>query len=547
MQATPENFPVIWEDPTDVSKSWCLDELKEPISPLEFSILPSLFVSGVLATARIYGLHVTSPEFRRMNTYLYSTPASISTSADGLHQLLDEEMGSVIAQLGSIWQNAFLPEIKEYLTTWKAFDLQAIPLPVLLSHLTETLARSKRLAELHFRIFWPAIVAISEFDELYHDLFGTEDPFGSYSLLQGFSNKTLETGQQIWILSRKARSLPEVLRLFETCETDEILAFLHTSEGSQKFLPSLHHFLEVYGSRGDKYGLSYATWAEDPRPVLSKIKNYVKLPDTTDPEIQRVKLARERDQIIAQKREALRNHPANRIYQFEFLLKSAQEATIIKEDHEFYIDSGWYCELRRVLMEIGRRFSAIGVTKNPSEIFMLTLTEVYETVTSPHTLDRSNLVKSRLWEMENFRTISPPELLGTARTDRHSQDILSRSMTKILGSTLELSKTSSTIRGTPGSPGLARGKACILRSMAEVNKVEVGDILIARFASPTLTPLFTIASAIVTDMGGALSHCAAVAREYGIPAVVGTGRAISSISEGQMIEVDGTAGIVRFV
>jgi pyruvate,water dikinase len=92
-----------------------------------------------------------------------------------------------------------------------------------------------------------------------------------------------------------------------------------------------------------------------------------------------------------------------------------------------------------------------------------------------------------------------------------------------------------------------RGPARVIRSLRESDKLQKGDVLVAETTSPPWTPLFVTAAAIVTDTGGPLSHCAIVAREYRIPAVVGTGRATTLIKDGQMVEVDGNAGIVRIL
>jgi pyruvate,water dikinase len=103
------------------------------------------------------------------------------------------------------------------------------------------------------------------------------------------------------------------------------------------------------------------------------------------------------------------------------------------------------------------------------------------------------------------------------------------------------------VKGLPGSAGVARGTARVIRSLAEAGKLQPGDVLIAVSTEPPWTPLFATASAIVTDAGGVLSHSAVVAREYRIPAVVGTGNATTTFKDGQLLEVDGNAGTVRVV
>jgi len=103
------------------------------------------------------------------------------------------------------------------------------------------------------------------------------------------------------------------------------------------------------------------------------------------------------------------------------------------------------------------------------------------------------------------------------------------------------------VKGLPGSAGVARGAARVIHSLAEAGKLQPGDVLVAVATEPPWTPLFATASAVVTDSGGVLSHSAVVAREYRIPAVVGAGNATTTFQDGQLIEVDGSNGIVRLV
>ena len=100
------------------------------------------------------------------------------------------------------------------------------------------------------------------------------------------------------------------------------------------------------------------------------------------------------------------------------------------------------------------------------------------------------------------------------------------------------------LKGVAASPGTVTAPACVLHGPEDFAKMNTGDVLVASLTTPAWTPLFARASAIVTDIGGPLSHGSIVAREYGIPAVLGTGAATARISSGQMITVDGQAGVV---
>ena len=118
---------------------------------------------------------------------------------------------------------------------------------------------------------------------------------------------------------------------------------------------------------------------------------------------------------------------------------------------------------------------------------------------------------------------------------------------KFFGAPPPTSLDPNVLQGNAGSPGTARGPARVICSLAEAAKLQPGDILVAETTAPPWTPLFASAAAVVTDTGGILSHCAVIAREYGIPAVVGTGTATAMIQDGQTVEVDGQAGTVRII
>lgn len=118
-------------------------------------------------------------------------------------------------------------------------------------------------------------------------------------------------------------------------------------------------------------------------------------------------------------------------------------------------------------------------------------------------------------------------------------------MERFFGGDVQEPEDPTLIRGIAGSAGVIRGVARFIPTLSEVDRLRPGEILVTYATAPPWTPLFAIAAGIVTDVGGALSHCAVVAREYGIPAVVGTKVASRRIRDGALITVDGTEGLVR--
>jgi phosphohistidine swiveling domain-containing protein len=218
---------------------------------------------------------------------------------------------------------------------------------------------------------------------------------------------------------------------------------------------------------------------------------------------------------------------------------------VLSEDHGFWVDMRGLYRFRLVALEFGRRFAHAGVLDGPDDIFYLTLAEVQQTAEALPRLDRRLLVAGRQAELAYFRTIAPPAALGTLSEGAPPDDALNRMIEKFFGSPPAPAVEADVVVGHAGSPGVVRGRACLIRSLAEADRLQYGDVLVTETTLPSWTPLFATAAAVVTDMGGILSHCAVVAREYGIPAVVGTGIATTTIRDGQRIEVDGASGIVR--
>ena len=135
----------------------------------------------------------------------------------------------------------------------------------------------------------------------------------------------------------------------------------------------------------------------------------------------------------------------------------------------------------------------------------------------------------------------PPAFIGTQPAEQLRDDVTDR----FWGLNHEPSRDPKVITGKGASRGLVTGPAKVVRSLAEAGKLEQGDVLVCEMTMPPWTPLFSTASAVVADSGGVLSHCAIVAREYGIPCVVGTRVGTQRIKDGQILTVDGSKGIVR--
>jgi pyruvate,water dikinase len=192
--------------------------------------------------------------------------------------------------------------------------------------------------------------------------------------------------------------------------------------------------------------------------------------------------------------------------------------------------------LRRFVVRVGRRLADAGSLAQPSDIFHLHRDEVPDILSSGD--DRRAVIAARERDLARFRAIRPPRLVGKPTEDGG-------------GDRFDGVRIASTepdeLRGTGASAGIVRGPARVTLTQADFEAVRPGDIIVCPSSNPSWVPLFAIAGGLITNTGGVLSHAAVVAREFALPAVVGTGDATTRIADGRLVEIDGSTGIVRLL
>ena len=330
----PADFPVTWASPDEQDLFWTQDRMHapDPVVPLDADVWFLAYRSFDLAAAA-YEMPIRVRS-RCLNTYFYMAvePAFPADQMEAQGKRSEERLNEAMGRLESSWKDEWLPEIQSHLAWWAAFDLAGASTPSLTEHLRETVKRMDRIWYVHFLIGFPAYVAMSEFDELYRDLFGKEDQFGAYKMLEGRDNKTLEGARALWALSQKARVLPEVGAVLQQHQPTEIMDALGDTSTGRAFRDEFRAFLEIYGQRGDTWGLSHRSWIEDPAPALKNLKDYASQPEL-DLEADHGRLEAGRDRAVADAQERLKGYPEPVREQFAFLLKAAQMGSVLSEDH----------------------------------------------------------------------------------------------------------------------------------------------------------------------------------------------------------------------
>lgn len=548
----PPDFPVVWKNPEDARYHWTRDREHnpDPITPMFSSVAALTAGPGRARAVAAYEEAILARRDYTINTYDYirlvpftGSPAEVEARAQRYRQ----KVGAVASRLRQIWENEWRPEIEAIWAFWESFDLEAADMPALAAHLDETLVHTTRLYELHYLLGSPVWFALDEFETLYCDLFPRSTRLDAHRLLQGFDNKTLESSRALWRLSRLAQTSSEVCRILTALPVAQVRAALDIFPQGRRFLRELDAFLATYGRRSNLWDWGYPSWQDDPTPVICNIRNYLVQPNR-DLLAELSAAAAEREAAIARARRALTGYPAPVVERFESLLTTAQVALVLSENHTYYMDFNGFGWVRRVIREFGKRFAATRRLHDPDDVFYLTIDELQEMIDRPD-LDRSAVAAGRRAEAVRWARYPAPVELGTRPAEPlylYSAD--ARRMLRYVGGLVADSPSPTQepglLHGQAGSPGRARGPARLIRTPAEADRLQPGDILVTTTTAPPWTPLFLTAAAVVTDAGGLLSHGAVVSREYRIPAVVGTHYATTRIADGQMIEVDGDRGVV---
>jgi pyruvate,water dikinase len=354
-------------------------------------------------------------------------------------------------------------------------------------------------------------------------LTGQQQVFGP--LLSGVETKTLALNRALERLAERVRAEPVLRDLVLRMDAAELAATLPERPEAQAFWAEFQEFQRAYGHREAAITVfSQPSWGETPEIPLGAIKALVAGPpkSAATPSAP-VEWEQTRDRLLAHS--VLGKGPLRRL--FLRLLERARVFPPLREDTHFYLCIA-IPEERRSVSELARRLVAAGALDTPADVFFLTRSEL-EAAGRPwpppaQTVSRLRAAverrKSR-WAALATQPFADPGLVETPDTP---PDAL--------------------LAGTPGSAGVAEGPVRIIRSPAEFARLEAGDVLVAPFTNPSWTPLFALASGVVVDTGGVISHAAIVAREYGVPAVMGTRDATTRLADGQRVRVDGTRGLV---
>ena len=539
----PADFPVAWESDEDRSLLWRWDNIHSPLpsSPMTDSLWDAGVLAGAAEASKELGRSGRNLR-RRINGFSYG--ATLPEPEDPAQKATAQAaMDRAVARTRRRWDQEFLPAIERDLAQMRGADLDSETDSDLLEHLDEFLKLHTKHWYYHFLVVSPLSVAVERMASLYREAMGSVPDEEPYLLLQGIDNKSLETDREIHRLAAVAHASPTVTRLFSEWPSDDsLLDSLAREPECSDFLLELHSFLAIYGFRPTGFDHVYPAWIEDPSFVLLMIKSYLASPPTSLGDKRTAGVA-EAAKLLDRALAKLAGDDKKR-REFLTAYELARDVWPLKEDHSFYIDQGSTAALRIVIAEMGRRLVRLGVVEDAERVFFMTLDEVKAALAGRPAGDLAGLAQRRFDQRERFMSVVPPQFIGTMPSDPSSGT--AAEFQRMVGPMPDgrSEERSTVLRGVPGSKGQATGPAKIVRGPDDFHTVRPGDVLVCTSTNPTWTAFFGSVAGLVSDSGGVLSHTAIVAREYGLPAVVGVGHGTSAIENGQVVTVDGSSGVV---
>lgn len=347
-----------------------------------------------------------------------------------------------------------------------------------------------------------------------------------WPLLSGQPTRTRAANDALHTLAGEIGRHPAWAEAFARLGDDDLIEALDRDGALTPLSLKIQAWVDAFGHRETTSAtlISAATWADDPRLLLGHLRGLVARPAPRREDPDRAALAA--GQLLHRRRVRL-TRTGSRILR---AAEAARAAMVFREDSHFHA-LRVRPVLRSALLEAGDRLARTGALSGRDDVFHLRLEEL-QTLDDPQRLDaqqrtgmRELVSRRALRRAEYGRAplVSPATLSPGAR--RPAPDAL--------------------VSGAPGGGGRASGPVRIVTAPSEFGRLRPGEVLVCPYTNPAWTPLFAVAAAVVTDAGSVGSHAAIVAREYGIPAVVGTGTGTTVLTDGVNVEVDGDRGHVR--
>jgi phosphohistidine swiveling domain-containing protein len=449
------------------------------------------------------------------------------------------------------WKTRYLPEIEHNFDFLDTFPMETASLAELMILLEDALDIQER----HFRLHWILNMAqfqtSIEFQRVFNELIGEQHAALTGSILTSDEDRNWDSVRALWRLKETIRSSAALRTDFSHDRADAVLKALGTSAEGRNLLQRIDGWKTEFGNKS-MYTHEYLskTWKEDPTPIVEALRGYLATDYDYETDVTRL-----RENRAAATAEMWRLFPADKPQtdrdRLQTSLDLALKMTPLTPDHHFYMDQGTYARVRLVFIAIGHKLVMDGVLAEADDILFLLYHELRVISANHAAFDARALTSQRRTERTAAMAKRPRFWAGTITNWSFNDEPYKRGIwgwPEVYTREKEAARLAkTTLRGLGASAGVVEGLARLVQTPEQFDQVQKGEILVCQMTNPAWVVLFTKIGGLITDAGGTLSHPAVVSREFGIPAVVGTGFATQRISTGQRVRVNGAAGIIEIL
>ena len=541
-----EQYPVTWENEEEKKRHWFLSDLHNPnpTSPLYFDCAGWWGKSCRYMYQRFGSSGGKDWRAKVINGYVYT--AVVPRTDEQECKNLDGYFGLVFPiyadKFLEWWDERYLPEIKRNCDYLDNYVYEGKSLGEIMIHLEE----ATDIFERHFNIHWILnmcqFLSFTNFYNKYKEIVGSLDNDNAGKILVSTGDKNWDSLKALYDIKEFIVSSPSLLKLFEKSE-EEIMANVDSAKDGHELVEMITAYQKEYGYKAIyTHELIYPLWIEDPTPIYAALKKYINSDYDFFASLNKCK---EEQKKAIEELKAKVTDPA-KWEELKSYMDRAIKMAPLTPDHHFYIDQGTHARYRLVFKQIGKKFVELGILNNDEDIFMLKYEEIRALAGNPKAMDAKNIAAERRQAMEEAKKHTPRDWYGTIThwslyeegyiglwgwPDKYEIEQAEKK---------QKAKNDNILRGLPAAPGVVEGIARFVASPDEFNQIETGDILVCKMTNPAWIVSFSKISGLVTDAGGATSHPAVVSREFGIPCVVGTRKATTTIKNGMKIRVNGS-------